>query len=204
MANAPKKPHRSSQRSPCLYTLKIELHPDVMQPPIWRRLVVDGRVSLAKLHHFIQAAMGWTDAHSHSFEIRGTRYASDMTFEVDSEDARKRKLNTLFLSEEQYLYRYDEGDDWEHLITVEAFEEVDHDPEGQAWVIAGARAAPPEDVGGIQGYHDFLETLLTAPHSEAAKELLQWAGGAFDPELFDRRVANAAIQRMLWNRWGGK
>ena len=33
----------------------------VIEPPIWRRLVVDGRISLAKLHHYIQAAFGWTD-----------------------------------------------------------------------------------------------------------------------------------------------
>ena len=51
MAYVPKKRHRSSQSSPTLFTLKIELHPDAIQPAIWRRLVVDGRVSLAKLHH---------------------------------------------------------------------------------------------------------------------------------------------------------
>lgn len=204
MAYVPKKRHRSSQSSPCLYTLKIELHPQEMQPPVWRRLVVDGRVSLAKLHHYIQAAMGWTDAHTHSFEIRGRRYGPLATSEIACEDERKTKLNTLFLEEEQYLYRYDEGDDWEHVITPEAFDEVDHDPAGVAWVIDGARACPPEDVGGIHGYHDFLETLLTQPHSEAAQELLTWAGGEFHPERFDRRAANAAIQRLVWNRWGGK
>jgi hypothetical protein len=34
--------------------------------------------------------------------------------------------------------------------------------------------------------------------------LLNWADGEFNPEIFDRLAANAAIQRMLWNRWGGK
>jgi hypothetical protein len=204
----PKKKHRSSQSTPCLYTLKIELQPDEMQPPIWRRLVVDGRVSLAKLHHFIQAAMGWNDAHLHEFEIRDERYATHLPSEelddVVFKDDRKTKLNVLLIPEEQFIYRYDLGDNWKHVITVESFETVDHDPAGQAWVIDGARACPPEDVGGSHGYHDFLESLLTAPHSDEAKELLQWAGGCFDAELFDRRAANAAIQRMLWNHWGGK
>ena len=208
MAYIPKKRHRSSQSSPGLFTLKIELHPDVIQPPIWRRLVVDGRVSLAKLHHFIQAAMGWTDAHQHEVVIRGTRFAPPLSAEIScdipSEDDRKANLNRVFASEEQYLYRYDYGDNWEHAITVESFEQTDPDVDGMAWVIDGARACPPEDVGGIHGYHDFLETLLTAPNSEAAQALLKWAGGTFDGELFDRRAANAAIQRMVWNRWGGK
>ncbi len=208
MAYVPKKRHRSSQSSPTLFTLKIELHPDAIQPAIWRRLVVDGRVSLAKLHHFIQAAMGWTDAHLHEFVIRGTRFApplpSDIADDVPSEDDRKANLNRVFASEEQYRYRYDYGDNWEHVITVESIKNADNDPAGEAWVIDGARACPPEDVGGIHGYHDFLETLLTAPNSEAAQALVKWAGGTFDPELFDRRAANAAIQRLLWNRWGGK
>lgn len=30
---------------------------------------------LLQLHHIIQAAMGWTDAHLHDFTIAGTRYS---------------------------------------------------------------------------------------------------------------------------------
>ena len=52
------KKHRSTLSTPCFYTLKIELRPNEIQPVIWRRLEVDGRISLSKLHHFIQAAFG--------------------------------------------------------------------------------------------------------------------------------------------------
>lgn len=73
--------------------------PEEIQPTIWRQLVVDGRVSLGRLHHFIQAAMGWHDAHLHEFVIDGTRYAiphPDPTM-VDPEqlDARRVTLNRL-------------------------------------------------------------------------------------------------------------
>ncbi len=74
MTEQSKKRHKSSFSALCLYTLLIELHPDEIRPAIWRRLVVDGRVSLAKLHHFIQAAFGWTDAHLHTFTINEIRY----------------------------------------------------------------------------------------------------------------------------------
>jgi len=202
---APKK-HRSSLSAPCLLTLKIELCPEDIQPPIWRRLEVDGRISLAKLHHFIQAAMGWADAHLHEFVIRSQCYMPPLA-EVDDEtakDEKKFRLNQLFVCGEQYLYRYDLGDDWAHRISVEAFERIDNDPDYEARVIDGARACPPEDVGGATGYHEFLEKLLTAPDSAEARALRLWAGGEFDAERFDRRAANAAIQRLLWNRWGGK
>lgn len=68
----------------------------------------------------------------------------------------------------------------------------------------GARACPPEDVGGVEGYADFLEILQEAPDSEEAARLHEWADGDFDPERFDRRLANAAIMRILFNHWGGK
>ena len=59
-------------------------------------------------------------------------------------------------------------------------------------------------MGGVPGYHEFLESILTDPYSEEGQRMLEWVGGMFAPEIFDKRSANAAIQRMLWNHWGGK
>ncbi|MDT1106932.1 hypothetical protein V4W63_19455 [Pseudomonas aeruginosa] len=63
------------------------------------------------------------------------------------------------------------------------------------------RACPPEDVGGVPGYLDFL-ALIQQPSSEEGRSTLEWAGGCFDPEGFDRRTANAAVQRICNNQWG--
>lgn len=49
------------------------------------------------------------------------------------------------------------------------------------------------------GHEKFLETLRNEPDSQDARELLDWVGGPFDPEAFDRRMANAALLRMAWN-----
>jgi hypothetical protein len=208
MTEQPKKKHKFSQSAPCLYTLRIDLHPDEIQPVIWRRLVVDGRVSLAKLHHFIQAAFGWTDSHLHSFAINNVLYMApdpdELMDDIESRDERKGFLNRLLAEEDAFVYLYDFGDSWSHIITVEKVEMAENIPPGVAYVTGGERACPPEDVGGSHGYHDFLETILTKPKSDEAKELLTWAGGEFNPALFDLRAANAAIQRILWNRWGGK
>jgi hypothetical protein len=182
----------------------MEIH-----PVIWRRLTVDGRMSLGKLHHVIQAAFGWTDAHLHDFVIGGQVFAKphpeDALYERDVQDERKAFLNRLVAAGHSFVYRYDFGDNWQHLVIVEdVSDDLDKDPHGGAWVIDGARACPPEDVGGASGYQEFLETLAEDPESGEADDLRAWVGGPFDPELFDRRAANAAIQRMLWNHWGGK
>lgn len=50
--------------------------------------------------------------------------------------------------------------------------------------IAGARACPPEDCGGIGGYAHFLEIIMDPEHEEH-EEMLGWVGGDFDPEHFD-------------------
>jgi hypothetical protein len=200
-----KKPVSGTHKA-SLYTLLIELRPNEIRPPVWRRLEVDGRISLGKLHHFIQAAFGWSDAHLHQFKVKGKIYAlPGPGDEQELLDERKTRLNQVLTDQAEMLYRYDLGDNWEHLITVEDIRtDLDNDPKGAAWVLAGARACPPEDVGGPEGYYEFLDILATAPDSEEAQQLRDWADGDFDPERFDRRLANANIMRMLFNRWGGK
>jgi Plasmid pRiA4b ORF-3-like protein len=34
-----------------------------LRPPIWRRLEVPARITLAGLHAVLQTAFGWTDSH---------------------------------------------------------------------------------------------------------------------------------------------
>jgi hypothetical protein len=189
-----------------VYVLHIALHPEALSPLIWRRLEVDASVSLYRLHHFIQAAMGWHDAHLHSFHIAGKTYRLPDR-EMDSPDfptfdPRKASLRKVCKPGDRFTYLYDFGDSWRHEITVEDGLNVDGLAEGDCDVLDGARACPPEDVGGVPGYLDFLREIGRKRLSQEGKRLLQWAGGSFDPELFDRRAANAAIKRILWNHWG--
>jgi hypothetical protein len=205
MANTPpKKIHRRSQSSPCIYTLRVDLVGS--EPAIWRRIIVDGRCRLAALHHLLQAAMGWSDSHLHKFEIREKHYGvPDPEYDDGWEmlDEKKFRLNQLLAAGDTCTYLYDFGDSWEHRVTVEGIDdEVDpHQIDGVAWIEAGERACPPDDAGGIGQYQEMFATLENAPYGEEAQRLQTWAGLDFDPERFDRRAANITIQRMLWNGW---
>jgi hypothetical protein len=188
---------------PLLYTLHIQLEPLQLDPPIWRRIRVSGDCTLRKLHHFIQAAFGWHSSHLHEFDKGLTRYMPlDAEFMDDDEalDDRKFKLRRILKEGDRLRYLYDFGDSWQHVIAVEAVEPCDLTG---SWceVLDGARACPPEDVGGVAGYQLFLQGILR-PDREEGRSLLDWAGGSFDPELFDRRAANAAVQRVCNNFWG--
>ena len=64
MASAPK-----TNASKNIITLKVTLRGT--KPPVWRRLVMPGTMTLGDLHQAIQAAMGWHDGHLHAFDIGG-------------------------------------------------------------------------------------------------------------------------------------
>jgi len=191
-------------------TLYIAL--DGIEPPIWRRIAVDGDMTLRGLHHVIQAAFGWTDAHLHEFIVEEQTYAMldnedvlDTIEEIDQipQDDRKAKLQRLAYPGQLFTYLYDFGDDWTHVIKVE---KIESRPEKLAstYILDGKRAGPPEDVGGKPGYEQFLDAILNKPKSQEGRDYLQWVGGKFDPEAFDRRSANNTLLRMAWNGWGRK
>ena len=199
----PVKKHRSSPSSPSHYTLRVELLDS--HPTVWRRLHVDGRVRLNALHHLLQAAMGWSDAHLHEFEIREKHCgAPDPDYaELEMRDETKYRLNQLLDVGDTCIYLYDFGDSWRHRITVESIKDIDeaNANAGNAWIENGERACPPEDAGGAGGYQEMLDILENAPYSDEANQLREWAGLDFEPGRFDRLAANAAIDRLLWNRW---
>jgi len=92
-------------------------------------------------------------------------------------------------------YVYDFGDDWRHDIVVE---DVAAPRLGMAYprCVAGRRARPPEDCGGVWGYHCLLEILADPDHPDHA-ETLRWlclpSADAFDPTRFARDAVNAAL-----------
>ena len=71
-------------------------------------------------------------------------------------------------------------------------------------LLDGKRAGPPEDVGGPGGYEAFLDTILNHPDSDEGIEYLEWVGGEFEPEAFDRRTTNNTLVRLASNGWGKK
>ena len=179
------------------YQLKVAL--TRISPPIWRRLQVTDDITLLKLHRILQAIMGWEDYHLHVFDIGGVNYSMPYPGEGDLDEMgmkteKRVKLSKLALAEKsRFLYEYDLGDSWTHEILVEKI--LAPDPEVKYPVcIAGERAAPPEDCGGVWGYADFLEAILDPDHPEH-EDYLDWVGGNFDPEKFDLGAVNRELGR---------
>lgn len=166
-----------------VYQLKVTLKG--ARPPIWRRLLVPADTRLSRLHRILQKAMGWEDCHLHAFTVRGSPVGNE---------ARVTLPRLLLFEKSRFRYVYDFGDSWEHDILVEKLLPPD---DGVAYpvCVAGKGACPPEDVGGVWGYAEFLEA-LEDPEHERHQEARKWVGGDFDPTAFDRDRGNAALRKL--------
>ncbi len=74
-----------------VFRLRITL--DEVVPTVWRRVLVPGRIRLAKLHDIFQASIGWTDSHLHSFVIGKKLYGTQ--FDDYPEDELDEKSVTV-------------------------------------------------------------------------------------------------------------
>ena len=87
------------------------------------------------------------------------------------------------------------GDTWAHIIRVKKLMPAQVEVRYPVCV-DGKRACPPEDCGGVWGYEEFLKAVRNPKHPEH-EEMLEWAGGSFDPEHFSLEEANRNMRRML-------
>lgn len=197
-ARAPKLHRRRDKR---LYQLKISLKGS--KRPIWRRVVVRADTTLDRLHDVIQAAMGWEDVHLHQFisvSEFGVRYfdpqgpESSFIFADVEKESDYTVADIAPAVKTRFVYEYDFGDSWEHVVVVEKI--LPPDPEFKRPIcLAGAKACPPEYSGGIYGYYEMLEAASNPahPYHEQTKE---WLGEDFDPEDFSVEYVNVLLNNI--------
>lgn len=179
-----------------IYQLKATVRD--IRPPIWRRVLVPGDLTLSQFHAVMLVLFGWHGGHLHMFTIGETRYESAPEHDDFGPPARDESAFRLAqvapAAGRKFNYEYDFGDSWEVDVLVERVlpaEGADAAPV----VKKGARMGPPDDVGGVPGYYDFIKTMAD-PSDPDHEEMAEWYGGAFDPEEFDLDAINGTLARM--------
>lgn len=182
------------------FRIRVEL--DDIIPAIWREIEVFADLPLPVLHQVLQQAMGWQDLHLHGFRRPASAdqeaqiwsadpelLSSGMFGRPDVRDEREATVTDLLGGVGgRAVYDYDFGDDWEHELTVLAVRDVPAEEQPQARVLAGERACPPEDCGGVPGYHRLVESVRRLAADPAATieaqnlDLLEVVFGQRDPE----------------------
>jgi len=187
------------------YRVRVDLSDTT--PPVWRRLEVTSDVFLDDLHEIIQIAFGWTDSHLHRFACGPAYYSDDteyylMPFEVDEGETgvpehQVRLDEVLADVGDRMFYCYDFGDDWQHVLRLEAVE-PQAPSSRKAVCTQGDRDGPAEDCGGI-GAYELIEAVKDPTNDDPAAEIdYRQVLGDIDPysyptTLFDIGKINAAL-----------
>ena len=188
-----KESKKKSDRKAPLYSFRIELAR--VRPKVWRRFFVPSDISLEMLNSVILDVMGWSGGHLFAYRIGGREYINPESDDMFSgnmfDSSRKTHLSSIRLDRlglvegSTFVHEYDFGDGWEHTLKLLSRDYQPKEPGERFGCFAGARRCPPEDCGGPWGYESLLKTLAD-PNDPEHEEMLEWLGGEFDPEDFDK------------------
>jgi len=187
--------------------LQFKITLQEIKPSIWRRIQISDLASFWDLHVAIQDAMGWLDCHLHHFEVNhsithGKQYMGIPAYDdfdiLNTLPSWEYKVRDYLVINQKMVYAYDYGDGWQHLVEYEGL----HNKEPNSTYptcLAGERACPPEDVGGVWGYDRFLAAIKNPSHPEH-KRLLEWVGELFNAEHFVPGEVTFDNPRKRWKR----
>lgn len=188
-------------RRPDVATYQVRAELKGTRPPLWRRLELSSDLLLSEIHAVIQYAFGWEDSHLHQFasspnvySLEAERYLCPSLVaegEVGVPEEQVRLDEVLAEPGDKLYYVYDFGDDWEHVIKLEAVRARDASSVGKARspravCVGGRRDGPPEDCGGVYGF-ELLAAVADPAHHWHAEAVAQFArdfGDEADPGEF--------------------
>ncbi len=202
-------PSRRRPRRPDVVTYRVRVDLKGTKPPLWRRLDLSSDLLLDEVHQVIQEAFAWTGSHLHQFGSGPDLYSPETElylcpFQVDEGETgipeeQVRLDEVLTEAGDKLYYCYDFGDDWQHVIKLEAVS-VRPDAAPRAVCTGGRRDGPAEDCGGVYAYE--LITAATDPanpdHTDAVAEFERIFGDEVDPgdigtTRFDIEQINVAL-----------
>lgn len=159
----------------------IELKVELLDMPyqITRSLRVPVALCLSDLHKVLQAAMPWDNSHLFDFtlgrSLRWTKPSPDDWGDV--RNAAKERISDVLAEmgrKKTFLYTYDMGDNWEHVITPGRPAELGAGDAAIA-LLAAEGTCPPDDSGGAPGFERMLEAASDPAH-EYHQDMVDWLG----------------------------
>jgi hypothetical protein len=111
------------------------------------------------------------------------------------------KIDRFLEQHEELVYNYDFGDGWQFRIKLESI--VEDYYFGFPALLDGAETAPPEDVGGIPGFYEFLRIYRDEKHPEH-EETKAWADSQYfreyDAEWINDRLKSRMYKKTEWDQ----
>ena len=154
--------------------------------------------------------MGWLDYHLHAFRLKKTHGRNIVEIGIPTDDFDDIKIlqgwNEYiadYFSEPGKIaeYEYDYGDNWCHEVLFEGILLKEKNIK-YPLCLAGERACPPEDCGGIGGYENLLQ-ILHDPKHEDYESMVEWLNewyGKYDSEKFDKEKVKFESPKTRWEK----
>lgn len=188
-----------------LYQLNIQLALD--DHDIWRRVQIPANYSFRSLHNLIQIVFDWQNYHLHEFSV--ARKDKNLKIVMDDDpdtmefanfsgneivQERFVSLKDVFAQHPEVIYEYDFGDSWKHIITLE--KSVNATTQ-HAKLLESKGERPPEDVGGLHGFNEYL-TVINDPTSPEYENMHAWAASQKE-RTFSLKYTNHRLKDILYN-----
>lgn len=111
------------------------------------------------------------------------------------------KIDDYLEKHKNITYNYDLGDGWQFTVTLENI--VDDYYFGYPTLLDGAETVPPEDVGGIYGYYEFLKAYRDPKNPEHG-ETREWADSQgyreYNPERINSILKMINYKKTEWDK----
>ena len=162
-------------------SVKLDLNGGVAE----RSISVPADITFRQLHKILQRAYKWHDYHLYKFCFSPKDKFDEMESEFDLvtggeelfENKKAKLIDDVKLSDylPEYmniLYIYDYGDYWHHYIKINKI--IDDCGDELPWLLSGKGDSPPEDVGGKNGYENFIK-IINDPNNKNYVNTIKWA-----------------------------
>ena len=171
---------RYNMKPICRPAFELEATMDMEKFKVTRKLMVPVDYTFRDLHRVLQQAFEWKDYHMYEFIVGQIRIScADDWDEEPISLASEIVLSEHLREGDTFTYLYDFGDGWEiqiHVVSTSS----DYD-QPQPICTEAVGAAPPEDVGGVYGYLEFLEAYNDPEHPDH-DEVKEWIGYSWSPD----------------------
>ena len=193
------------------YIIRIEL--EGSKPLIWRRVIMPADATFRRLHDVIQTVTNFKSGypysgyyHLYQFDLSAEDkiVTNDAEYELTDLEVRNPKGLKIDAFLEKYksiIYEYDFGDGWQFIVKLEKI--VDDYYFGFPTLLDGANSAPPEDVGGLGGFDEFLKAYRNPKHPN--HEGLKFWGDSqefreYDPVFTNDMLKHISYKKTEWNK----
>ena len=186
----------------------FEVRLDLEGDNVVRKIRVPSNITFIQLHKIIQKSYNWTDSHLFRFcfyknekfdyyakaEIELVCNEYELETAPDAILMHDMLISDYFPKWKKCVYNYDYGDDWFHHI--ELTDVIDDYSGDLPQLLLGTGDAPPEDVGGVGGFVDFLN-IISDQKNEDYENMMEWAQSQWW-KLFDFESTARKVKSSLW------